>query len=245
MKKLLATLPLSKDEAKALTLTRLNRKDSPPGQLARQIKQMASKPEQILLNNIKNSLDDLFWHPPEIYNPRTCSFSHGLFDTYAKRERNRLALAAHVVHQVALVCLPRAIVDYDGYEKAYRERALYFRPGLEFVTVDFPVAWEVEPTVLERKFNLPEGDAQHVLSILGDYCATPWKVSFIQVEGLTSPSGPDAPLKWPSPPYHVRPARLAKSFISLLFDRKTRPHTFSEIGLTGQYFIQHSWRIRR
>ena len=207
---------MNKAHAKAFSLTILHRKDSPPGILDRHIKQLVSRIEEVTEHSISDSLERLFWHPPEISATPTCAFSHDLYSEYAAHERNRLALATHVVHQVALHCLAQAQVEYGEFERALRERVLYFRPLVEFVAVEFPVAWEAQPTELEEQFKLPAGDAKHVLSVLEDCRATDLHVSFVQIEGLTSPAGPRAPLDWPEPPFRIRPARLAYSFLALL-----------------------------
>src|SRR3954468_24034712 len=107
------TTSRSRQWAKALTLTRLNRKDSPPGRLDQHIKQLIAAPQKLHLGQIEESLQARFWNPPDVYRPPVCAFSYDLYSEYAARERNRLNMAAYVVQQVALTCLPHAKVNYE------------------------------------------------------------------------------------------------------------------------------------
>lgn len=213
---------LSDERAKAITLTHLNRPNSPPGTVARVMEQRFNIAPEDRTNDISGNLCSHFWWPPEPPDGLSC-FSPDIHTECYKKEQSRFRSAVWVIEQLAFKCLPSARVNYEEFEKALGERAKYFRPTVECVLVDFADAWECDPRDLEQRFGLSIGEAELVLQVLQRPNSTDLLAGFIQVENLLSPYWPHGPLKWPSPPYHIRPAPLAWNFLSLLEPHSRRP----------------------
>lgn len=220
-----ATKPTSmpNHRAKAITLVRMNRRKSPSGQLEDQLKELVASLPQLDLRSIKRSLENHFDSLIVRKPAPESSFSFDLYTAFEKRHRNRMSLAAYILQQVAAHCIPNAVVDHEEFERSFCEGAPYFKPTADCVIVRFPVVWECDPTNLEKQFNLPAGDAQHVLSVLEDPRASQSSLSFIQIIGLARPYGPYAAPRWPATPLHITPAARALKFFELL-------HPYSRYG---------------